>query len=223
MGNDLSAFRDLTPEQSALLRHLEGVPAFTDHFYFTGGTLLKALGIVPRASNDLDFFTFPDAGELGFRSGLAAVKASLEAMFGGAGFDETDRGFVLHSYNTLIDCIYDVVPLIDRTVHFGSLRTVGLKDMAACKAGALCSRDEVKDYIDIAFLTKKEGWLLADLERLAEEKYRLGTVTEEKLLEELLHKRELFTIAPDRFLRDGNANIALVNEQIEFLIQNTSL
>ena len=218
-----SDFRDLTPPQRAILARFEREERFTRMFYFTGGTLLKALGIVPRESNDLDFFTFPGTDALHYRAVLTAMRGMLAEMFGPSGFDETDRGFTVKESGTIVDCIFDVVPLLEDTEHYGNLAVASIRDMAACKAGALCSRDEVKDYIDIAFLTQKEGWLLADLERLAEEKYRLGTVTEEKLLEELLHKRDLFTVEPERFLRDGAASARLVREQIEFLLTHSSL
>jgi len=55
----ISDFVDLTAEQRTVLEAFERDTTLCDTFYFTGGTLLKALGIVPRLSNDLDFFTFP--------------------------------------------------------------------------------------------------------------------------------------------------------------------
>lgn len=223
MPRTLADFVDLTEPQRTALARLEREERFTRTFYFTGGTLLKALGIVPRESNDLDFFTFPGTDARQFREALAAAKHALEEAFGQGAYDETDRGFVLKEHGTFIECIFDLVPLVDEPVRYGNLATAGMRDLAAAKTGALCSRDEVKDYIDIAFLTKRDGLLLADLERLAEEKYHLGMVTEEKLLAELLQKRDLFTIDPARFLRDGAANVQLVQEQIAFLLEHSSL
>ncbi|MEK7137187.1 MAG: nucleotidyl transferase AbiEii/AbiGii toxin family protein [Patescibacteria group bacterium] len=223
MQHTLDDLQDLTPVQRALLARLEREERFTEHFYFTGGTLLKALGIVPRESNDLDFFTFPEVDSRQFRLSWVSMREAIVDVLGRDSFDETDRGFVLREQGMFVDCIYEMTPLIDKPAAFGALRTAGIRDIGASKAGALCSRDELKDYIDIAFLTKREHWLLADLERLAEEKYRMGTITEEKLLEELLHKRELFVVTSDRFIRNGKENVHLVHDQVDFLLQSTSL
>ncbi|MBI2644838.1 hypothetical protein HYW94_01515 [Candidatus Uhrbacteria bacterium] len=112
---------------------------------------------------------------------------------------------------------------IDEFVLFGNIRTAGLRDSAASKASALCSRDEIKDYIDLAFLTKQQGWLLKDLEEFAEEKFGLGAITEEKLLTELLDKKTSFTIPLHIFLRDAEENRACVERQIAYLIEHVSL
>ena len=55
----LETFVDLTNEQRALLEAFERDQDLCKTFYLIGGTLLKALGIVQRISNDLDFFSFP--------------------------------------------------------------------------------------------------------------------------------------------------------------------
>jgi len=216
-------FQDLTEPQLKLLLRLEKEQCFTEHFYFTGGTLLKALGIVPRESNDLDFFTFPEVDYPSYKKGLSVVRMVVQEVYGADDFDETDRGFALTKEGTFIDCIHESTDLIGDTVSYGRLQTAGVQDIGASKAGALCSRDEIKDYIDIAFLTKRENWTLSDLERMAREKYKMDTITEEKLLEELLSKRDLFQILPERFLRNGNEYVDFVNQQINTLIEQTTL
>jgi predicted nucleotidyltransferase component of viral defense system len=216
-------FKDLTPEQSALLAYLDKQSDFYEHFYFTGGTLLKALGISPRNSNDLDFFTFALVEPMAFPPLLKHMKTALETVFGAEAISATDRGFLHTESGMLVDCIFDTTINIRDFRAFGNLSTASLEDIAASKASALCCRDEVKDYIDIAFLTQEQQWTLKDLEQLAEEKFHLGTLSEEKLLTELLSKQELFTIPPEIFLRDAPEHIAIVTKSINRLLSSTSL
>lgn len=219
----LRDFQDLTAPQATLLERLERSPEFTERFYFTGGTLLKALGIVPRESNDLDFFTFPHVDERTYMATLGVVLSLLREMFGEENIVTTERGFLVKGSGMVVECVYDAVRNIDNFVSFGNLQTPGLKDFAANKAAAFCVRDEVKDCVDIAFLTKREGWLLADLADMAEERFSLGTISEKKLLTELLHKRETLTLSPLMFLRNQERNLALVEEQVQFLLDHVTL
>lgn len=223
MPDTLADLRDLTSPQRTVLEAVEADRSLRETFYLTGGTLLKALGIVPRESNDLDFFTFPHIDPLTYTQQLVNFHRELEKTFTADQIETTDRGFRHTASQMLIDVVTDTTPNIDDFSAFDNLKTAGLKDLAAHKASAVCSRDEIKDYIDIAFLTKHRHWLLKDLEKLAEQKFKLGTITEEKLITELLAKREAFTITPAFFLRDGEKNAKLVQQQITYLIEQTSL
>ena len=219
----MTDFQDLTEPQRRLLLRLEKEQCFTEHFYFTGGTLLKALGIVPRESNDLDFFTFPEVDGRTYHALLGAIRSILDELFGAENVRNTERGFLIAEHGTRVECVYDIVKNIDAFVPFGKLRTSSLKDFAANKAAAFCVRDEVKDMIDIAFLTKRKGWLLADIADIAEERFRMGTISEEKLLAELIQKRDLLTVPREIFLRNPEENIAFVKAQVAFLIDHTTL
>jgi len=223
MAYTLSDFVDLTKEQRAILEAFEGDETLCQTFYFTGGTLLKALGIVPRVSKDLDFFTFPSVENRTYLAQHDRIYALLTSIFGNDQIHVTEDAYVHRPSGMIIDLVVEHIPTIDDFIPFGVLQTAGIKDIAAAKASALCSRDEVKDYIDIAFLTKKEKWGLQDLETLAEQKYGLGTITEEKLLAELIAKKEHFTLSGEIFLRDGEKNIAFVESQITSLIEHVSL
>lgn len=223
MAYHLKDFVDLTDEQASIISLVECDPELTKTFYLTGGTLLKARGIVPRHSNDLDFFTFPSIDGRTYLAQMRRMSDLLKEGFGAEHIIATDRGFLHQPSGTVIDGIADGVPKIDDFVLFGNLHTASMKDCAAGKASALCSRDEIKDYIDVAFLMRQEKWLLRDLENFAEQKFGLGTITEEKLLTELLAKQSLFAIPSDIFLRDAEKNKEIIREEISHLIESTSL
>jgi predicted nucleotidyltransferase component of viral defense system len=223
MSREIGDFENLTKPQSDFLGRAEQDKQFTETFFLTGGTLLKALGIVPRESNDLDFFTFSEVNGRDFLAAQARIRDLLETAFGMNNIRPTDQGFLHRRSGMIIDVVADNSPNIGNFELFGQLKTANLKDIAAHKASALCGRDEIKDYIDIAFLTKAQNWLLQDLAQLAEQKFRLGTISEEKLLTELLAKRQAFVIPQEIFLKEPEKNLRAVHDQIEFLIKNTSL
>ncbi len=223
MSKSIQDFKDLTDSQLAFLSCVEKDKEFTDVFFLTGGTLLKALGIVPRQSNDLDFFTFSHVNNHDFLAAESHAHDLLKKTFTSGTLTLTDRGFLHAESSMVIDMVADGSPNIGNFESFGNLKTAHLKDLAAHKASALCSRDEIKDYIDIAFLTKQQGWLLQDLAQFAEEKFRLGTISEEKILTEILAKRDAFTIPPTIFLHSPDEHITTVTNQINYLIEHTSL
>lgn len=223
MSGAIAEMQDLTDAQFKFLSRVERDKVFTSVFFFTGGTLLKALGVVPRHSNDLDFFTFSHINDHNFVAAQTNAHDLLDEVFGADEITLTDRGFIHKQSGMTIDLVADRSPNIENFKSFGSLQAASLPDLAAHKASALCSRDEVKDYIDVAFLTKQQGWRLQDLERLAEKKFRLGTISEEKLLAELLAKREWFSIPAEIWLNSPEKNTSIVSAQIDYLIAQTSL
>ena len=215
-------FIDLTPEQRVTLEAFERDSDLCRTFYFIGGTLLKALGIVPRQSNDLDFFTFNTIDARTFAHQRIHFEKILKELFG-QDIEATQQGFIHRTRGMLVDMCHDGIPTIGAFVSYGNLATASMDDNVANKASALCSRDELKDLIDIAFLTKTRKLLLKDFELLAERKFGLGTITEEKLLTELISRREQFDVPAAIFLRDGEKNKAFVREQITHLIEQSTL
>lgn len=218
MTKTLDDFVHLTAIQKRVLTCLNQEEIFYKHFYFTGGTLLKALDIVPRQSNDLDFFTFAHLPPLQFSPLLKGIDDILKRELKKDTLSVTSKGFLHNPSGILLDFILDTIEPIDAFVPYANIETASLKDIAAHKASALCSRDEIKDLIDLTFLTKKKGWLLKDLAKFAERKFQIGTITEEKLFEELLAKKKMFTLTPDLFLWAGKENVRLVKQQLEKLL-----
>lgn len=223
MAQTINAFKNLTEPQSVLLATLEQDREFTDFFFLTGGTLLKALDISPRHSDDLDFFTFATVDRREVNGRLLHLKNLVERIFGSSSITLTDRGFLHLPSGTLIDVVADAIKNIDVFQRFGNLAAASLKDLAAHKASALCSRDEVKDYIDLAFLTKHQGWNLNDLANFAEQKFGIATVTEEKLLAELLAQRDTIMIPDAIFLRNPQEQKNIIARQIDHLIEHTTV
>ncbi len=223
MAHTLTDLQHLTDPQQAVLQAVSSNEDINSTFFLTGGTLLKALDIVPRQSNDLDFFSFAHIDSHTFTQRLVTFRQLLEQTFGSAHLRDTDQGWLHNQSGMLIDVIADAVPNIGDFVSFDHLKTASLSDIAAHKASAICSRDEIKDYIDLAFLTKKNNWSLLDLAALAEQKFNLGTISEEKLLTELIARQSDLAIPPSIFLLNPEQNLKIVDDQITHLIEHTTL
>lgn len=219
----LTDLQELTEPQRAVLELVASDTELVATFYLTGGTLLKALGIVPRQSNDLDFFSFHTVEPHRYTDQSARVGTLLRALFGSGQMTETTQGFLHDSSGMIIDVVADSSRNIDDFIQYGTLKTASLKDLAAHKASALVSRDEIKDYVDIALLTEHQGWSLADLASFAERKFGLGTISEEKLLTELLSKRDTLSLDPAMFLRQPDLYVKRVHDQVIRLLEGTTL
>jgi len=219
----LEDFIHLTPPQSQVLRIFHDDPVLRDHFYFTGGTLLKALGIVPRESNDLDFFTFPEVDPMTFTGLVSHAHGLLIDIFGAKNLVNAPKGFIHQESGMIIEFISDQIGSIAVGESYGELKISSLEDLAANKASALCCRDEIKDLIDVAFLTRHQGWKIADLARFAEQKFQIGTISEEKIFEELSAKWEMFEIPAEIFLADGAQHQHFVEQQVQELLQSFQL
>src|SRR3989338_3772748 len=87
-------FQDLTEPQQAFLGAVHDDAKLRKTFFFTGGTLLKARGIVPRFSNDIDLFTFPTVLPRDYLAALQAIHGLLNNLFNEVNVKETERGFL---------------------------------------------------------------------------------------------------------------------------------
>lgn len=138
-------YEALDEKRQALLPSLG---AFKKDFYLAGGTAL-ALQIGHRVSIDFDFFKEND-----FETGNLYER--VHEVFG-----EVAR--IQESQNTLsvvvqgdvkISFIKYRYPLIDKCIETKYLRLASLSDIGCMKLGAIVSRAELKDYVDLYFILK---------------------------------------------------------------------
>lgn len=120
---------------------------FDENYYLAGGTAL-ALQIGHRKSIDLDYFInrIIDTNKL---------KSVIQEVF-----NDKQIEFTFEEKNTLW-CIIDGVKVsfisrfdifIDEILTIDSFRLVSIKDLTVMKLSAICSREEYKDYFDLACL-----------------------------------------------------------------------
>jgi len=123
--------------------------AFKKDFYLAGGTAL-ALQIGHRVSVDFDFFTEKD-----FET--EDLYERVQEVFGEAVRTQESRntlGVVVQD-NVKISFMKYRYPLLDVCLETEDLRLVSLTDIGCMKLGAIVSRAELKDYVDLFFILKK--------------------------------------------------------------------
>lgn len=164
----------LTDGQKSILTRLPD--SLKENFVFAGGTALSEYYLSHRFSDGLDFFAL-DKGQA---VRLFEIKGILKR-----------KGFQIESQRKIFDrCIYSIlendelikmefVPLyfprlkspVDRQ-EFG-LKIESLEDLTANKIMALAERFEVKDFVDIYYISKQTGWNFQYMIELAQAKESL--------------------------------------------------
>ena len=135
----------VTPEMRAVARDLRDT--LDSSWYLAGGTAL-ALRIGHRKSIDLDYF-IPDSFD------TIVLKAQLGECFPGAiiTFEEKDTLWAeINGVKTSFISRHE--RLLDEPTRVEEFPLAGMRDITVMKLNALCGREEYKDYVDVACLTK---------------------------------------------------------------------
>jgi hypothetical protein len=169
-------FRVATPDERA---HYEGVlyplqdrilavaATYGDALVLTGGTALARLYLQHRYSDDVDLFSQePKPGELGqaFGNTLQRNGLTIESVTKSVAFM---RMWVGDGTNRIqVDVAPDSQRLEAPQTSALGVHAHGLRDIAANKIGAFENRAEVKDAVDLYYLTRRFSWpqLFADAE-----------------------------------------------------------
>jgi hypothetical protein len=170
------SFRVATPDEAAwytrclypLQDRIFGIAGgYGDSLVLTGGTALARLYLDHRYSDDIDLFTLqPQAGRLGRDLGNALLGAGfvVEPVQATADFYRAN----VSDGTTRVQV--DVAPDTPRVVP-PVLRALGVfahdvRDIAANKISAYENRGEVKDAVDLFYLSQAESWseMFADAE-----------------------------------------------------------
>jgi len=128
---------------------LPALGAFKKDFYLAGGTAL-ALQIGHRISIDFDFFTEGDFETAVLyervQAALGPVPRTQEASrtLGIIAQDDVRMSFLGYAY-----------PLLEPCVETEYLRLASLLDIGCMKLGAIVSRAELKDYVDLFFILSR--------------------------------------------------------------------
>ncbi|MFA6585533.1 MAG: nucleotidyl transferase AbiEii/AbiGii toxin family protein, partial [Candidatus Paceibacterota bacterium] len=138
-------YETLDEKRRALLPALD---AFKQEFYLAGGTAL-ALQIGHRVSVDFDFFTEQD-----FET--EEVYERVQKAFGQVSrTQESPRTLaILVQDDVRISFMGYHYPLLHACVDTEHLRLASMLDIGCMKLGAIVSRAELKDYVDLFFILK---------------------------------------------------------------------
>lgn len=136
----------------------------TTHFYLSGGTALAGFYLHHRYSDDIDLFT-RDVAQ------ISRVRSIIRASLAACGLEvlESRESEEMLEYKVQgdphpthplrkIDVVRDTEPIFSQPELHGVMRVDALLSIAVNKVAAIFSRgDEVKDYVDLYFITEDEA------------------------------------------------------------------
>lgn len=163
----------LSPLQLTALKEFFKLPLAND-FFLTGGTALAGFHLFHRKSVDLDFFSHKKLEQSVLEETVQKIAKKLNLEHKLLHFSEdTFRSVVLTSPtdSVKLDFVADV------PVHFGEfenfdekIKVDSMENIAVNKITAIFGRTDPKDFVDLYFLLKKEGFKLDELIAKAKKK-----------------------------------------------------
>ena len=163
----------LDPKQVEFLDEFQKIAFLKDNFYLTGGTALSAFYLRHRYSEDLDFFTEREIDVLNLDASLKKLQKILNP-------DKVDfqqsynRNLVFFSFGDAVlktEFTYFPFPRIDDKMSWRGISADSLTDIAVNKLFTIYQRVAARDYIDLYFIIKKEGFKIDDLILKAKAKF----------------------------------------------------
>lgn len=161
----------LTSQQRLILDEFKDAPFFSS-FYFTGGTALSEFYLNHRYSDDLDFFTLEDfnAFELG------QVVTSWSKKHGFSFASRQVEQVILYDfkfsadYSLKVDFATYPYHQVENPQDFLGIKVDSIKDIAVNKATTVGQRTNVKDFVDLYYLSQQ--FSLYELLDLSNMKFR---------------------------------------------------
>ena len=163
----------LNKEQSKFLRAVSKEKEIARNFYLSGGTALVAYYIPYRISQDLDFFS-----EKEFDS--EAIIAFLKKYKKDIGYKEFDfqksfnrNLYFLHIGKKILkaEFTYYPFPQIKKPKIIGGIKIDSILDIAVNKLFTISQSPRTRDFFDLYFIIKKEGFDFFDILKKARIKF----------------------------------------------------
>lgn len=187
---------ELSSLQKQVLDELAKSP-LKDIFYWTGGTLLSAVYLHHRLSQDLDFFSdtpFSHDTIVGFVGGLKD-RLALDYIEEKKIHDRWE--FFLHNKEELrLEFVHYNHPKVGERKDWRGVVIDSLDDAATNKLMALVDRDEPKDVVDLYFLLTQSGYTVEQLAEFAEKKFGVRLIESVVWSEAFKGMRSLDSIEP---------------------------
>ncbi len=151
----------LTPLHVRVLETLFNDSSFANLFYLTGGTALSAFYLLHRESEDLDFFThepLPEQLVSAMQTLLVRKVNSIKVLKRTPTFIRWEVDEVLK-----LDCVQDVAVRFGVPKIIDGIRVDTEENIAVNKVCTILGRLEPKDYVDLLFLIRDQGYSIDDL------------------------------------------------------------
>lgn len=143
-------------------------------FYLTGGTALAEFYLQHRYSEDLDFFSEEEFSLLPLQAFIKKAEKGINAKK-----IEYQNFLGLHTFifylsdieNLKVDFNFYPFPRIEKGLKFKNIIVDSDYDIAVNKVHTIAMQPRARDYIDIYFLVKEQGYSLQDLLMKAKAKF----------------------------------------------------
>ncbi len=127
-------------------------------FFLTGGSALSIFYLDHRFSYDLDLFTLENVDWHLFENELRDTSERINAALSSISTSLLFRRYQIERNNEveILDFIIEKVPQLNKKKNlFGTIKVDTLNEIGVNKICTLLSRSEIKDLIDLYFLSKK--------------------------------------------------------------------
>jgi predicted nucleotidyltransferase component of viral defense system len=155
----------LNQEQVAILEAFRQSPELTSTFYFSGGTALSEYYLKHRESVDLDFFSEKKFDQQIIVQALDSWSKKHQFTLKTQFTDPTHIFFLkfANGRQLKLDFAYYPYSALEKRVSINGILVDSLFDIATNKFLTINQRTEVKDFVDIYFLSEKFSfWTLRD-------------------------------------------------------------
>ena len=165
----------LSDKQVSFLEWIGGQPTIASHYYLTGGTPLAAFYLQHRYSEDLDFFI--ETEEVNFLTIQKIIKESKK-VFGlrnvsYENFQGLHNFFLEFPDREVLKIDFNYYPFTRIEIgkkEFG-LDVDSLLDIAVNKIQSIGTRTKARDFVDMYFLAKENGFVIPELIATARNKF----------------------------------------------------
>ena len=143
-------------------------------YYFTGGTPLSAFYLFHRLSEDLDFFSEQEVHLPSIERFIGKLKQKLNLIK-----IDYKKFLGLHTFYLFfsqddflkVDFNYYPFPRIEKGIVYKNISVDSLFDIAVNKTHTIAMKARARDFIDIYFIIKQEGWNFNNLLMQAKAKF----------------------------------------------------
>ncbi len=155
----------LTKNQTALLDKIKSNKFIIDNFYLTGGTALAAFYLKHRYSEDLDFFSEEEFDTINLDIFFSQIKKDLNIAKIDFQQSYNRNLFFLHFSDEILKTEFTFFPFprIETGENKGGIVLDSLLDIAVNKLFTIYQRTKARDYVDLYFICREEGFLIDDL------------------------------------------------------------
>lgn len=164
----------LSKNQQRILQEISQNRIICDNFYLTGGTALAGFYLGHRFSEDLDFFSEQEFDPSEVFSFLKTIQKTIGLKKIAQEQSFNRNLFFLHlSGNNIVktEFTYFPFPRIEKKKYQNKLFIDSLVDIAVNKIFTIYQKPRARDFIDLYFIIKQEGWTIEELNKKARIKF----------------------------------------------------